>query len=125
MQSGAAISIDNPGIVEQLERLSEQELDELPFGVIRIDRVGKVLFYSKTEARLSGYGQIPIGLNLFELSSCLASDDFRGRMTRAIEHGAVNLDIAWSGDFASPKRDICFHVRSSSPNNIWILVERD
>jgi photoactive yellow protein len=120
-----AVRIDNPNVVEQLEKLSAQELDDLPFGVIRIDRAGQVLFYSKTEARLSGYGQIPTGLNLFELSSCLASDDFRGRITRATEQGPINLDIGWSGDFASPKRDLRFHVRSSIPNDIWILVERD
>jgi photoactive yellow protein len=120
-----ALRIDNPNVVGQLEKLSEQELDDLPFGVIRIDSAGLVLFYSKTEARLSGYGQIPMGLNLFELSSCLASDDFRGRITRAAEQGPINLDIGWSGDFASPKRDLLFRIRSSTPDDIWILVERD
>jgi len=64
--------------VGQLEKLSAKELDDLPFGVIRIDSAGLVLFYSQTEARFSGYGQIPMGLNLFELSSCLASDDLGG-----------------------------------------------
>jgi photoactive yellow protein len=120
-----AIRIDNPRVVEQLEKLSEQELDDLPFGVIRIDSAGEVLFYSKTEARLSGYGQIPTSRNMFELSSCLGSDDFRGRIERAIEQGPVNLDIGWSGDFTSPKRDLRFYIRSSTPNDIWILVERD
>jgi photoactive yellow protein len=120
-----AVRIDNPNVVGQLEKLSEQELDDLPFGVIRIDSAGRILFYSQTEARLSGYGQIPTGLNIFELSSCLASDDFRGRITRAAEHGSINLDIGWSGDFASPKRDLRFYIRSSIPNDIWILVERD
>jgi photoactive yellow protein len=124
MQS-ATVSIDNPDVVAQLEKLNEQELDNLPFGVIRIDQTGRVLFYSKTEAQLSGYGQIPTGRNLFELSSCLAGDDFRGRITRAAEHGMVNLDIGWSGDFASPRRDLRFHVRSATPESIWILVERD
>jgi photoactive yellow protein len=124
MRSGT-IQIDDPGVVEQLEKLSEAELDDLPFGVIRINRTGQIQFYSKTEARLSGYGQIPTGLNMFELSSCLASDDFRGRITRAAEQGTINLDIGWSGDFASPKRDLRFHVRGATPDNIWILVERD
>jgi len=124
MQSGT-IRIDSPRVVEHLEKLSERELDDLPFGVIRIDGSGQVLFYSKTEARLSGYGQIPIGRNMFELSTCLGSDDFRGRIERAMEQGPVNLDIGWSGDFASAKRDLRFRIRSATPNSIWILVERD
>jgi len=73
-----AVHIDNPNVVGQLEKLSAKELDDLPFGVIRIDSAGLVLFYSQTEARFSGYGQIPMGLNLFELSSCLSSDDLGG-----------------------------------------------
>jgi photoactive yellow protein len=124
MQSGA-VRIDSPRVVEQLEKLSKPELDDLPFGVVRIDSAGQILFYSKTEARLSGFGQIPTGRNMFELSDCLASDDFKGRIERAAEQGPVNLDIGWSGDFASPKRDLRFHIRSSTPNDIWILVERD
>jgi photoactive yellow protein len=119
------VRIDNPDVVKQLEKLSAQELDDLPFGVIRIDRTGRILFYSKTESRLSGYNQIPTGHNIFELSKCLGSDDFRGRITRAAEQGPINLDIGWSGDFASPKRDLRFRVRSSTPDDIWILVERD
>ena len=124
MQSGT-VRIDSPCVVEQLEKLSERELDDLPFGVVRIDSAGQVLFYSKTEARLSGYGQIPTARNIFELSSCLGSDDFRGRIERAVEQGPVNLDIGWSGDFALPKRDLRFHIRSTTRNDIWILVERD
>jgi hypothetical protein len=42
--------IDNPNVVGQLEKLSEQELDDLPFGVIRINSAGRILFYSQTEA---------------------------------------------------------------------------
>ena len=68
------IDFDAPDIAAQAERASLFELDHLPFGVIRLDREGTVQFYNSTEARLSGYGDIPIGKNLFAISDCLGSD---------------------------------------------------
>lgn len=86
---------------------------------------GKVLFYSATEARLSGYGAIPIGQNLFEISSCLGSDDFRGRLTRAMEAGPVDLEFGWPHDFANPERELRIRVQSSRSGGMWMFIERD
>ena len=120
-----AVRIDNPNVVGQLEKLSEQELDDLPFGVIRIDSAGRIFSTAKRSHGSPAIAKSRRASILFELSSCLGSDDFKGRITRAAEQGPINLDIGWSGDFASPKRDLLFRIRSSTPDDIWILVERD
>ena len=119
------VNFDAPNLAAQIEQLSRHELDHLPFGVILLNREGIVLFYSATEAQQSGYGKIPIGQNLFELSSCMGSDDFRGRIMRAMEEGPVDLEFGWTGDFDDPKRDLRFRIQSSSANGIWIFIERD
>ena len=119
------VNFDAPNLAAEIEQLNHSELDHLPFGVILLDREGTVLFYSETEARQSGFGKIPTGQNLFALSSCMASDDFQGRITRAIEKGPVDLEFGWTGDFADPKRDLRFRIQSSSDQGIWIFVERD
>jgi photoactive yellow protein len=119
------VNFDAPNLAAEIEQLSQYELDHLPFGVILLDREGIVLFYSKTEAQQSGFGKIPTGQNLYALSSCMASDDFQGRITRAMEKGPVDLEFGWTGDFADPKRDLRFRIQSSSAKGIWIFVERD
>jgi len=119
------VNFEAPDLAAQIEQLSRYELDHLPFGVILLNGEGVVLFYSATEAQQSGYGKIPIGQNLFEISSCLASDDFRGRIMRAMEEGPVDLEFGWTGDFDDPKRDLRFRIQSSSAKGIWIFVERD
>jgi photoactive yellow protein len=119
------VNFDAPDLAAQIEQLSRYELDHLPFGVILLNGEGVVLFYSATEAQQSGYGKIPIGQNLFEISSCMASDDFRGRIMRAMEEGPVDLEFGWTGDFDDPKRDLRFRIQSSSAKGIWIFVERD
>jgi PAS domain-containing protein len=77
-------------LARHIEQLSQFELDRLPFGVILIDRAGNVLLYSQTEAQQSGYGKVPLGQNLFAVSNCMGSDDFRGRIQRALAQSPVD-----------------------------------
>jgi photoactive yellow protein len=119
------VNFDAPDLARRIEQLSQAELDELPFGVILLDRDGTVKFYSQTEARQSGYGKLPLGRNLFEVSRCLESDDFRGRIMRAMEAGPVDIEFAWVGDFTDPKRDMRVRVQSARQGGVWVMVERD
>jgi len=120
-----AVRFDAPDLARQIERLSQYELDTLPFGVILIDRDGTIVFYNRTEAQQSGYGEIPLGRNLFEISPRMRSNDFQGRIKRAMDEGPVDLEFGWAGDYADPTRDLRLRVVSSSHNGIWIFIERD
>jgi len=121
-----AVRFDAADLVKHIERLSQYHLDTLPFGVILLDRDGSILFYSRTEAEKSGYGKIPLGENLFEISPCMRSNDFRGRIKRAMDEGSVDLEFGWPGDYADPSRDLRLRVISSSDRKgIWIFIERD
>lgn len=122
---GAKIDFEAPDLARRIEALSASEIDRLPFGVILLDHQGVIQLYSKTEARQSGYGATPVGQNMFEISRCMASDDFRGRIERAAERGPVDLDIGWSGDFADPSRDLRIRVQSAQRGGVWMFIERD
>jgi photoactive yellow protein len=123
--ANATIDFNAHNLGARIETLTQHEIDQLPFGVIRLNPEGMVLFYSATEARLSGYGQNPLGKNLFEISSCMGSDDFRGRIMRAMEEGPVDLEFGWPGDFGNPDRELRIRVQSARPAGIWIFIERD
>ena len=120
-----AIDFDAPDLAARAEAASQFELDNLPFGVILLDRVGTVQFYSETEARQSGYGQPPLGQNLFAVSRCLGSDDFRGRIERAMAQGPVDLEIGWPGDYGDRNRELRIRVQSSRNGGLWLFIERD
>lgn len=121
----AAIDFDAPDLAALIEQSSQFDLDRLAFGVILLDREGKVLFYSAAEARLSGYGDNPIGQNLFAISKCFASDDFRGRLARAMEQGPVDFEFGWLGDFSDPRRELRIRVLSARNGGLWMFIERD
>jgi photoactive yellow protein len=121
----ASVDFDAPDLSAQIERLSARELDALPFGVILIDPVGTVLFYSKTEARQSGYNADPVGKNLFEAAPCFRAEGFEGRLLRAMHEGPVDLEIGWPRDFADSKRELRIRVQSARRGGVWLFIERD
>jgi len=121
----AIIDFNASDLAAHIEQVSQFELDNLPFGVILLDRDGTVLFYSATEARLSGYGANPVGQNLFEISRCMNGDDFGGRLTRAMEEGPVDLEFGWPGDYGDPSRELRIRIQSSRKGGVWMFIERD
>jgi len=123
--AAASVEFDAADLAARIERLTQYDLDRLPFGVILIDRDGAVLFYSETEARESGYGGSPLGQNLFAISRCMGADDFRGRILRAAEEGPVDLEFGWPGDFGDLSRELRIRVQSSHRRGFWIFIERD
>src|SRR5471030_2197725 len=123
--ASASIDFDAPDLAARVEQASQFELDNLPFGVILLDREGIVLFYSATEARLSGYGMTPLGNDFFKVGRNPANGDLRNRIMSAMEKGPVDLEFGWTGDLANPKRELRIRVQSSRKGGVWMFIERD
>jgi photoactive yellow protein len=119
------VNFDAPDLAAQIEKLSAGEVDQLQFGVVRLDRDGIVDLYSATEARLSGYGTSPLGQNFFEISRCAGRGDFQARVVKAQEEGPVDLEFAFPGDYANPTRELRVRVQSARNGGVWLFMERD
>ena len=89
----ATVDYDAPDLAARIEQLSQDQLDHLPFGVVLLNAEGVIQFYSETEARQSGYGSRPIGLNFFEISRCGGKNDFHAQIVRAQEEGRVDIEF--------------------------------
>ena len=120
-----AIDFDAPDIARRIEALSQHELDQLPFGVILLDRHFVVRFYSATEARESGHGMGPLGRDFFDVSHCDDKQDLRTRWLAAMEQGPVDLDLTRTGDLAKPKRELRMRIVSARNGGLWLFVDRD
>ena len=121
----APVDFAVPDLARHIERLSQFDLDRLPFGVILIDRIGTVLFFSQSEAEQSGYGKVPLGQNLFAVSNCMGSDNFRGRIQRAMAQGPVDLAFELPGDYSDPNRALHVRVQSARQGGVWICITRE
>lgn len=120
------LSFDDLELARSVEALSAAAIDTLPFGVIRLDASGKVVLFSATEARLSGYGDRPaIGLSFFtEVAPCLSGPEYKGRIDAAITSGRVDIEMGCAGDFKDPDGEYRVRILSASDGGLWIFHQR-
>jgi photoactive yellow protein len=76
--------------VEYLLRLTPQEADALPYGLIMLDASGLVIAYNDTESRLSRLDRERVlGRNFFrEIAPCTGVRDFEGLYRQMVRTGA-------------------------------------
>lgn len=104
--------------------LSQDEFDQLPFGIIRIDSDGQILEYNAFESRLSGLPpESVIGKNFFcEIAPCTNVADFRGRFEAARTEPQINLQFSFVFPFEAQTRRVFIHILAAPAKSFWIFV---
>jgi photoactive yellow protein len=108
--------------------LSQDEIDDLPFGLIAVDHAGNIEQYNSYESRLS---RLPkervIGLNFFrDVAPCTAVQAFQGRFERFVQEdgdGAESFDFVFPFAFGRQHVNITF-LRNGKSKQVKILVNR-
>lgn len=120
-------SFDQPHLARAIESLRPEEIDALPFGTIRLDEAGRVVFYSKAEGRLSGRGDRPVlGYDFFkDIAPCMDADHYKGRLDRALKARTVDIEFTHIGDFEDRDRELRVRIQSASDGGCWIFHSRD
>jgi photoactive yellow protein len=111
--------------LESIGRMSEAELDELPFGAIRLDHDGKVLSYNMTESLLTGRKKEKVvGRNFFtEVAPCTNVQAFAGRFREGIAKKQMHVIFPYRFDFQMAPRDVSVTLfYSKETDNAWVFV---
>ena len=111
--------------LESIDRMSEQELDGLPFGAIRLDREGKILSYNMTESKLTGRDpKRVIGRNFFtEVAPCTNVQSFAGRFREGVAKGEMHVIFPYRFDFQMAPRDVTVTLfYSKQTGTAWVFV---
>lgn len=110
---------------QELDQRSASGLDTLPFGVIRLNAQGKVVYLSRTEARQSGFHEHAEGLSFFtELAPCMANPHFVARVEQARAAAVLDVTFEQIGDFDDPERELRVRMISAPDRGIWVCLER-
>jgi photoactive yellow protein len=78
-----------------LEKASAvQDVDDLPFGVIVVDRSGTILEYNTYESEMTGFSkERVIGRNFFhDVAPCTAIKEFEGRFEHFLTSHATSIE---------------------------------
>lgn len=106
------------------DTLSAPELDALPYGMIQVDRQGRILRYSRPETEFSGLtADECVGRSFFdEVAPCTHVKEFYGRFLDGVR--AEQLDTLFTFEFAFvPPRRVRVHMfYSKVTRSVWIKV---
>lgn len=94
--------------VGYVNRVEESQLDTLPYGLVVLDRDGRVLLYNETESRLTGFSRNRVlGKNFFgEVAPCTAVKEFEG-VFRDFVTGSLGRTVFF---------DFAFHFSAGTQN---------
>lgn len=115
-------------VLERADVLSEEELDQLPVGMIQLDRNGKVLMFNQTESDLARFerGQA-LGRSFFdEVAPCTKVKEFYGEFVRGVEERDLNVRFPYEFKFRDGRRkDVVISLfYSDNTDSVWVLVDR-
>ena len=113
--------------LREVTHLSVGELDQLPFGVIKVDTTGKVLAYNAAEARLADRTPADvIGRHFFtEIAPCTNVPSFAAIFYRGIELGQLRDVFPFT--FPFPTGSVLVTVtliHEPGTDHAWIFVDR-
>jgi photoactive yellow protein len=119
-------NMDPRELQARVEAASPSELDSLSFGVIRLDDADNVIFFSRTEARQSGFGdRTAVGKKFWtELAPCMGTPEFLRRLEQAKRAGTLDLTFEQIGDFDDAERQLQVRMIAASRNGVWVFVRR-
>jgi len=114
--------------IERIQSLSEQELDQLPFGAIRLDRDGTILSYNQAEADLSGRKkENVVGKSFFaEVAPCTNVKEFAGRFREGVSTGRLHTVFPYVFDYEMEPRHVWVTLfYSNETDTAWVFVRDD
>jgi len=108
-----------------LPRFTEEQLNQLPFGVIHLDANGLVLEYNAYEASLSRLKRADVlGRNFFEaIAPCTNVPEFYGRFKSGISGACLHEEFSFRFPFSTGTREVMVHmVYDRTSQSAWLFV---
>lgn len=115
-------------VLEQADSLGEEELNDLPVGMIQLDRDGMVLKYNQAESDLAGVERSSaIGKNFFdEVAPCTKVQEFYGKFQEGVAKRSLHTTFVYEFRFKDGRRkDVIISLfYSRNTDTVWVLVQR-
>ncbi len=106
--------------------MTPEELDALPFGVIRLDERGMVNTYNRYEESFAHHDRNEvIGKNFFtDVAPCTSVRQFRGAFENAVKRGQLSEIFDFTFRFPEGERKVRIRMISTEHGGrgVWIFV---
>ncbi len=112
-------------VLEAIEIMSPDELDVLPYGMIQLDRTGRVLNYNAVESKLASLRkEDAIGKQFFtEIAPCTKVQEFYGRFTEGVIRESLDTSFRFHFAFKQSPRDVTVRLLySKRTRTVWVMI---
>lgn len=120
------IEISPEQLASEAESLTSRQLDELPFGVIRLDERGMVTTYNRYEETFAGRNREEvIGRDFFrEVAPCTSVKEFRGAFETGARRGELSEIFDFTFRFPEGERTVRIRMIATDHGGrgVWIFV---
>jgi photoactive yellow protein len=109
----------------QVQDLSENELEDLPFGAIQLDTTGKILRFNGFESKISGVAKDDaVGKMFFtEIAPCTNVKEFYGRFKEGVARKRLHEKFRYHYSFKRNPMDVTITLfYSDLTQSIWVFV---
>lgn len=127
MSDQRTVTFNQGNIGNALERLSDEEIDALAFGMIELDARGVVRRYNATEALITGRrAEDVVGKSFFQqVAPCARRPEFLGRFEEGVKRGELDVVFEYVFDYKmNPTRVRVRMKKGRLPDCYWVLVTR-
>jgi photoactive yellow protein len=130
MAANTVVSLPNPAaddLLKRVDSLGSQDLDALPFGMIQLDRTGKILKFNRTEANLARINQArQVGRNFFDdVAPCTKVREFYGRFQEGLQKRSLYETFGFVFKFDHGWRNVAITMMySDKTDSVWVLVSQ-
>lgn len=119
-----------PPTIEFVERLSDVQLDQLPYGVIGLARDGTIVRYNQAEANLARLDRVDVlGKSFWStVAPCTATPQFKGRVEAFLaDYSQIGVRFSYRFDFKFGAQEVDVDVlrgRLSLGPAVYLIVTR-
>ncbi len=114
-------------LFHRVDNLPTGDLDSLPFGLIQLDRNGRILKFNQTEAQLARINRDrQIGRSFFDdLAPCTKVREFYGRFEEGLKNRALYETFGFVFKFDHGWRNVAITLfYSSKTDSVWVLISQ-
>lgn len=116
-----------PEDMDRLRRMSDQQLDSLPFGAIRVDEEGRIRAFNTYEAQAAHLSpQTVVGMSIYDVAPCLAVKEFLEAVARVKQGERVDESLR----FVFPRGGNALAVVTvrlffdAALGNTWVFISK-
>jgi photoactive yellow protein len=112
-------------VLEAADRMTAEELDRLPYGMIQLDKSGRILNYNAVESSLASLSkEEAIGKQFFtEIAPCTRVQEFYGRFKEGVIRESLDTSFHFHFAFKQHPRDVTVRLLySKRTRTVWVLI---